>query len=170
MTVLPKLYLDVDGVLSPTFARKKPQGYNAFQVWRSELGIPSEKPSKMWLHKRHGAWLTALGLDMMWATAWEGLANWEIGPRIGLEPLDHLTFTNRTFQRNPDGSHWKLDDILMNANGCPFVWLDDGVSGADTVRVQLEHSAPALLYRVDPRWGLTADDMTNIWQWVRSVS
>jgi hypothetical protein len=162
--------LDVDGVLSPDRATKKPQGYRAHQVWRSELGILAKKPSRMWLHPRHGQWLNALGVEMMWATAWEGMANWEIGPRVGLSPMDHITFSERTFQRHPDGSHWKLDDIMWRADGRPFVWVDDGVSGADTVRVALEYPAPALLYRVDPRWGLTADDLTNIWQWLDAVA
>lgn len=166
----PLLMLDVDGVLSPTFATKKPQGYSAFRVWRSELGVPAQKPQRMWLNKRHGMWLNALQVDMIWATAWEGIANWEIGPRIGLTPMDHVTFTNRVFKRNADGSHWKLDDVMLNADGRPFVWVDDGISGADTVRVALEYPAPALLYRVDPRTGLTADDLTSVWQWLRSLS
>jgi hypothetical protein len=107
---------------------------------------------------------------MRWATAWEDMANWQIGPRIGLDSLDYIEWTNRSFTRNPDGSHWKLDDIMLNADGRPFVWIDDGVSGADTVRVALEYPAPALLYRVDPRWGLTDDDVMSIWQWLDRVS
>lgn len=166
----PLLLLDVDGVLSPTFATHKPQGYNAFQVMRAELGVFRPQLRRIWLNKNHGTWLKALDVDMVWATAWEAAANWEIGPRIGLGPMDHITFSNRTFQRNLDGSHWKLDDLMLNADGRPFVWVDDGISGADTVRVALEYPAPALLYRVDPRWGLTLDDMTSIWQWIDVVS
>lgn len=170
MTSAPLLLLDVDGVLSPDRAARKPQGYNAFRVWRSDLGKISTEKSRIWLNKKHGSWLKALDVDMMWATSWEGMANWEIGPRIGLDPLDHITFTQRNYLRNIDGTHWKLDDVLVHADGRPFVWVDDGVSGADTVRVALEYPAPALLYRVDPRWGLTWDDMANIWQWLDRVS
>lgn len=169
MTASPLLMLDVDGPLSPTHAFTKPPGYNAFNIWRTELGVTGQKPTRMWLNRKHGAWLKALKVDMTWATAWEGAANWEIGPRIGLDPLDHITFSNRSYVRNPDGSHWKLDDLMLNADGRPFVWVDDGITGADTVRVSLEYPAPALLYRVDPRWGLTVDDMANLWQWVDSV-
>lgn len=165
----PLLMLDVDGVLSPDKAYKKPRGYNAFQVWRSELGKIAPKQSKIWLHKKHGAWLKALDVDMVWATAWEGMANWEIGPRIGLDPMDHITFTQRNYLRNADGTHWKLEDIMTTADGRPFVWVDDGISGADTVRVSLAYPAPALLYRVDPRFGLSVDDLTNIWQWLSAV-
>jgi hypothetical protein len=170
MSVTPLLMLDVDGVLNPDKAWQKPQGYNVHQVWRTELGISQKLRSRIWLNRNHGPWLKALDVDMMWATAWEGAANWEIGPRVGLEPMDHVTFSNRSYMRNPDGSHWKLDDLMANADGRPFVWVDDGVSGADTVRVALEYAAPALLYRVDPRWGLTWDDLGNIWQWLDKVS
>jgi hypothetical protein len=58
---------------------------------------------------------------------------------------------------------------MLHADGRPFVWVDDGITGADTVRVALEYPAPSLLYRVDPRWGLTVDDLSNIWQWLDAV-
>lgn len=166
----PLLQLDVDGVLFPDRALTKPPGYKAYSVWRTELGITQQKRQRMWLNASHGAWLKALDVEINWATAWEGAANWEVGPRIGLPPIDHIVWSNRSFMRNPDGSHWKLDDLMMNADGRPFVWVDDGISGADTVRVSLEYPAPALLYRVDPRWGLTRDDLVNIWQWLKAVS
>lgn len=170
MTASPLLMLDVDGVLTPTFAWRRPQGYTAFPVVRSELGKQAKRPRSLWLNPRHGVWLNALGIEMRWATAWEGAANEEIGTHIGLPRMSHVMFSRRDFKPNVDGSHWKLDDIMANADGRPFVWVDDGVSGADVVRAQLEYPAPALLYRVDPRRGLSSNDMLHVWQWLRSVS
>ena len=165
----PLVLVDVDGPLIPTYAQKKPQGYTAFQASPRYHGGTGGKTVRIWLNKRHGAWLKALDHDLVWATAWEASANKEIGSRIGLPTMPHISFTT-PFLRNPDNSHWKLNDLLMYADGRPFVWLDDGITGADTVRVAVEYPAPALLYRVDPRWGLTYDDMVNVWEWLKFVS
>lgn len=165
----PVLYQDVDGVLIPTYARRRPPGYSTFKVQKSEAGVSVGSGKNIWLNKSHGAWLRALECDLVWGTSWEGAANREVGKRIGLPPMPHVTFPHK-YIKNPDGSHWKLDDLFLHADGRPFIWVDDGICGADTVRVALEYPAPALLYRVDPRCGLTWDDMASIWQWLDSVS
>jgi hypothetical protein len=166
----PLLMLDVDGVLTPTFAWNRPEGYKAFAVRRSELGKTAKRYSPLWLNPRHGVWLGALDTEIRWATAWEAAANAQIGRHLGMVKLPHVSFSRRDFRPQADGSHWKLDDIMANADGRPFVWVDDGVSGADVVRVQLEYPAPALLYRVDPRRGLTWNDMSHVWGWLNAVS
>lgn len=163
----PLIQIDVDGVLFPAFAPRRPPGYGTFRVHKSEMGLPMTRDMRIWLNKKHGPWLRAMECDMTWATSWEDSANSQIGRRIGLPHLPHITFSNRRYQKNPDNSHWKLDDVMTAGDGRPFVWLDDGITGADTVRVALEYPAPALLYRVDPRWGLTADDMRNVWFWLK---
>lgn len=168
----PLIMVDVDGVLIPTYARRKPPGYSAHNVVPSYHGVATATkrlPQRVWLNRKHGAWLKALDTEMNWATAWEGAANQEIGSRIGLPRMPHVTFSNLTYSPNPDMSHWKLDDLFLHADGRPFVWLDDGITGADTVRAALEYPAPALLYRVDPRWGLSADDLRNVWYWLQRV-
>lgn len=169
MNTSPLLMLDVDGPLYPNRAYKKPPGYGNYRVTKIEMGVPA-KPARIWLNKKHGAWLKALDCDMIWATSWEDSANSQIGRPLGLPKLPHITFSNRTYMPNHDMSHWKLDDILIAADGRPFVWIDDGITGADTVRAAIEYPAPALLYRVDPRWGLSRDDMVNIWYWLKHVS
>lgn len=165
----PVLMLDVDGPLYPNRAYKKPQGYTTYRARKTDLGTKDKNPRSIWLNGRHGGWLTSLGCDLMWATSWEASANQQIGRRIGLPKLPHISFSNRSYRPDVDNAHWKLTDILVEADGRPFVWVDDGITGADTVRVALEYPAPALLYRVDPRWGLTAQDMLNIWQWLQGT-
>jgi hypothetical protein len=161
----PLIQVDVDGVLIPTYATRKPRDYRVFHVSRAEAGVSVGTGQRIWLNPKHGPWLRALKCDMNWATSWEGAANREIGARLGLPEMSHVTFPVK-YIKNADGSHWKLDELMMNADGRPFVWIDDGITGADTVRLAREYPAPALAYRVDPRWGLTVDDMANIWQWL----
>jgi len=161
----PLIQVDVDGVLIPTYATRRPKGYQTYRVTRGGAGTSVGTGKAIWLNPKHGPWLRALKCDLNWATSWEGDANREIGTRIGLPEMPHVTFPHK-YVNHPDGSHWKLNEVMMNAEGRPFVWIDDAITGADTVRAAREYPAPALLYRVDPRWGLTVDDMANIWQWL----
>jgi hypothetical protein len=51
--------------------------------------------------------------------------------------------------------HWKIRHLVEWAAGRRFVWVDDEITDADWTWVAANHSAPALLHRVDPRRGLT---------------
>lgn len=47
-----------------------------------------------------------------------------------------------------------------------MVWVDDEIADADRTWVAVNHSAPALLYLVDPRRGLTDADYSAIAEWL----
>ncbi len=54
------------------------------------------------------------------------------------------------------------------ADGCPFAWVDDEISGLDRSWVAACCPGRALLHRVDPRVGLTDEDFVALDEWLRS--
>ncbi len=56
---------------------------------------------------------------------------------------------------------------MARATSRPFVWVDDEITGTDRDWISAHHPGPALLHRVDPRWGLTDSDYAAIDAWLR---
>jgi hypothetical protein len=64
------------------------------------------------------------------------------------------------------GLHWKTRGIVERAAGRPFAWVDDEIAASDREWVHDRHPAPAFLLRIDPRSGLTADDLDALEKWL----
>jgi hypothetical protein len=64
------------------------------------------------------------------------------------------------------GLHWKTRGLVEWAAGRPFVWIDDEITDFDRAWVGAHHEGPALLYRVDPRFGLTDEDFEALGDWL----
>jgi hypothetical protein len=62
--------------------------------------------------------------------------------------------------------HWKTRALVVKAAGWPFVWVDDEIRDADRDWVARHHPGQALLYRVDPRTGLTDGGFAAINRWL----
>jgi hypothetical protein len=170
---LPVLLLDVDGPLNPFAARwrLRPRGFTTHRFkpadWIARNApLPEEQvPSlRVWLRARHGAQLSALPYELVWATAWMHGANAHIGPVLGLPRLPVIEW-REMFAPGPDGTHWKARHIVEWARGRPFAWVDDGITDHDRRYVSAHHDGPALLHWVSPRRGLRAGDFSALREW-----
>ncbi|NXY95785.1 hypothetical protein HYE82_15575 [Streptomyces sp. BR123] len=166
-SVLPLLYLDVDGPLIPFGAtpRELPGGYPLYGA------ADDGNPLLARLDPALGPRLLALPCALVWATTWGDEANAWIGPRIGLPELPVVAWPDPSEEDGPgagrDRPHWKVRALLDHAAGRPFAWVDDEIGGADRAWVDAHHPGRALLHRVDARCGLTDADFSVLDAWLR---
>ena len=175
----PTLLIDVDGPLNPYAAKpsRRPEGYETHRLmtprWEaaehrrlSEWGHSNKrvKPLRIWLDPAHGSALAALPFDLVWATTWENEANTFLSPLLGLPTLPFIAWPDP--RPEPEsGVFWKTPEIVTWARGRPFAWIDDQITDADRAWVQTHHNGPALLHFIDPRIGMTAQDVTLLATW-----
>ncbi|WP_185836929.1 hypothetical protein [Streptomyces sp. WAC 06783] len=181
--VLPVLLVDVDGPLNPYAAKpyRRPEGYGTHRLltprWeaaeRRRLtaeGLPNKpaKPLRVWLNPGHGAALAALPFELVWATTWEEEANDFVAPVLGLPALPFIRWPSPRPEPG-SGVFWKTPEIVAWAKDRAFAWVDDEITDADRAWVAEHHGGPALLHRVDPRRGLTADDFGVLERWAAAL-
>jgi len=155
------LFLDVDGPLIPFGAPERREPVPA-GIRRAARGNPLLER----LDPRHGTWLAALPCDLAWATTWGADANEVIAPLLALPELPVVDW--------PDDDvagpvHWKTRGLLAWAAGRPFAWIDDEIGDADRDWVAAHHPGPALLHAVDPRRGLTREDVAAVAAWLAAL-
>ena len=161
-TQRPLLFLDVDGPLLPF--GEDPHGAPLATTPESHL---EQLTFKM------GRRLAALPCELVWATTWEGEANAEIAPRIGLPRLPVVNWPE------PSGEHeredqwfklcWKTRTLVNWAAGRPFAWVDDEITDPDRDWVSTHHSGRALLHHVASFRGLANEDFAVLDQWLRAL-
>ncbi|MFF7988765.1 HAD domain-containing protein [Kitasatospora xanthocidica] len=181
--VRPVLLVDVDGPLNPDAAKphRRPAEYETHRLmtprWEAAerrrlraWGLPNKrpKPLRVWLNPAHGAALAALPFDLVWATTWEEEANEFLAPILGLPALPVITWSDPRPEPGA-GVFWKTPEVVAWARGRPFAWVDDLVTDADRAWVEAHHRGPALLHRVDPKVGLTAEDFAALADWAREA-
>ncbi|MET9528953.1 MULTISPECIES: hypothetical protein [unclassified Streptomyces] len=177
MTDRPLLLIDVDGPLNPYSARlARLRGYTAHRLhpanWLARQTPGSRAHRRglcVRLHPEHGARLTALPFELVWATTWMHEANEMIGPVIGLPHALPVIEWPELFAKDPDGLFWKTRPLLEWAAGRPFAWVDDMITDLDTAHVTTHHDAPSLLLRIRPRHGLRERDFTTLTNWSKSL-
>jgi hypothetical protein len=143
------VFLDVDGTLLPFGAAGGPLSEG--------------------IDRRLGPALAALPADLVWATTWMDEANDSVAPLLGLPRLPVLDPAEPTAEDTYFGLHWKTRAIAERAAERPFAWLDDEITAADQEWVAERHDAEALLLRIDPRTGLTVDDVDAVGRWLAEV-
>ncbi|MFI2607576.1 hypothetical protein [Kitasatospora sp. NPDC018619] len=156
---------------------RRPEGYRTHRLmtprWaaaeRRRLalwGLPGKppKPLRLWLAPAHGPALAALPFDLAWATTWQEEANGFIAPLLGLPALPSIAWSEPRAEP-PGGVFWKTPDVVAWVKGRPFAWVDDLVTDADRAWVAAHHRGPALLHRIDPKAGLTAEDFALLADW-----
>lgn len=165
----PLLYLDVDGPLNPYAAKphRRPDGYTTHRM-KPESWVARHrytpahrvKPLRVWLHPGHGPRLRELAerYELVWATTWGAEANTFIAPVLGLPDLPVVEWLSGTSRERTDGPFWKTGPLVEHARGRPFAWVDDELGPADEDFVAAWHGGPALLLRIDARFGLREAD------------
>ncbi|MEV6942016.1 HAD domain-containing protein [Streptomyces sp. NPDC051172] len=157
------LFLDIDGTLIP-FGSAHP-----YPSYEPRFSLPRAAVVGQPLLKRIdpalGARLVALGCELVWATTWLDDANVCVAPWLGLPPLPSVDWPDEDEPSTP--LHWKTRPLVARADGRPFVWVDDEITPADRAWVAAHHPAPALLHRVDHRYGLTDADFAALEEWLR---
>lgn len=180
----PLLLIDVDGPLNPYAAKahRRPAGYQTFRFmtprWEAAQrrrlrawGMPDKrvKPLRVWLNAEHGTALAALPFELVWATTWEQEANDYVAPVLGLPSLPFIAWPDP--RPEPGGGvFWKTPEIVAWAKGRSFAWIDDEITDADHAWVRAHHDGRALLHRIDPRFGLTVDDLALLGHWANSLN
>jgi hypothetical protein len=166
----PLLFLDVDGPLIPIGGRHDAvDNQPAYRLTPVLARALAANPLLYRLDPRRGRWLAALPCELVWATTWMADANEVIGPLLGLPELPVVQWPPDA-DDDPSGSvHWKTQGLVDWAAGRCFVWLDDEITDADRRWVHAHHATPALLHRVDPRRGLTRDDIDAVDRWLADL-
>ncbi|MGQ4414018.1 HAD domain-containing protein [Streptomyces sp. SAS_269] len=157
------LFLDVDGPLIPFGAADR-----AYPVYDRGLAGPPDAGGHPLLNRVDpalGARLGGLGCELVWATTWMDDANACLAPWLGLPALPVVRWPDE--DEPPGLLHWKTRSLVAWAAGRPFVWIDDELTEADRAWAAVHHPAPALLHRVDHRYGLTGADFTAVAEWLR---
>ncbi|MFG2432367.1 hypothetical protein [Streptomyces sp. NPDC048590] len=164
----PLLLIDIDGPLNPYAAlahRPLPEGYELHRMrptgWQDGPALP------VLLSPAHGDGLRALTdrYELVWATTWKDEANRWVGPRIGLPTLPYIDWPAPPASAGADGVHWKTRPVVDYADGRPFAWVDDEISGYDRTWVEAHHPGQALLRRIDPGVGLAGEDFEVLAAW-----
>ena len=155
------LFLDIDGTLLPFGAAGPYPEYTGGSVApQSAAGHPLLARIDPALGPR----LAALGCALVWATTWMHDANTCVAPWLGLPALPVVEWPD---EDDPSPLlHWKTRPLVAWADRRPFVWIDDEVTEADRSWVAVHHPGPALLHRVDHRYGLTEADLGAVQEWL----
>jgi hypothetical protein len=169
----PLLLLDVDGPLNPYAASRR--WLDGSDYRKRDITVTDGRTFPVWLDKSHGPLLLDLaetaGLELVWCTTWEHMANTEIGPRIGLPELPVIEFPRKFSGTMID--RWKFGPVLEYAENRPLAWFDDDF--------ELEHEdctwfreqrgdRPTLLQLVDPHHGLRQRDLDAVKAWAADLA
>lgn len=158
----PLLFLDVDGTVIP-FGRQ--------DGCRSEAA--ATEPYLAGMNPELGHRLAELPCELIWATTWEDEANTELAQQLGLPPLRVVHWPEPSSEDELEDRwfnlHWKTRVLVAWANGRPFAWVDDEITGADIDWVAASHHGRALLRRVDSSKAITHHDLEALDAWFHKV-
>jgi len=159
------LFLDVDGTLI-TFGAPQP-----YPLYDAGFAPPKAGagPLLARIDPALGPRLAALRCELVWATTWMDDANACVAPWLGLPQLPLVDWPDPPDDEGaPRGLHWKTRPLVARAAGRPFIWVDDEITDIDRTWARHHHPQPALLHRVDHRYGLTEADFAVLREWLEA--
>ena len=175
-SLLPYLFLDVDGVLN---VFEKDLGSDAdmfddFALHDVDFDVVAgyHRSVSVWLSPAMGARLAQLAVDMHWVTTWEHRANSAIAPLCGLaRDLPVLL-------HGVNDEEWDLDWKFVAVRNAveqdprPFVWIDDDIDflrdqGLTPREWADGISVPSLLIAPDTRTGLLPRQLDAVEEFLR---
>lgn len=186
------LLIDVDGPLNPWDNKpcRRPDGYLSYRLgndggWYTGRDFRRHKGLWVWLNPGDGLRILDLAEDTklapVWATTWLHLANWFIGPAIGLPPLPVITFPETDLAPSPmapmwrhDGG-WKWPGTATYAQDLPLAWWDDELhnptyEAAKQQFLRDRGDTPTLLCHVDPSTGLRDHHYDQVRTWADTLT
>lgn len=182
MSVRARLYLDVDGVVCPTWpsnawgetrnvpvADNKPNGPPTYfdMKWAPALIVALDT-----LRDEHD-------LELVWLSTWnEGDAVRqnlvpELGGLIGGRLLEYTANTSNMSNRGYMSGWWKAEQLLedQRVNPGPFIWIDDSEVELHGWKVlAATKGTPSLMIRPHPMPGLLKEDIESIDRWLRTLA
>jgi hypothetical protein len=160
MTDRTVLLLDVDGVLSPFLA--EPPDY--FTDWQEPENFGFHAP----LSKQMADRITSWGVEIVWLTTWEGLANELIAPIFGWDEKETIFRTREDW--DGDFGWWKASAAKQWLKDNPvdlLLWFDDDLSEHRRSVANLPiPEDKRLLLSPDRGPGLTPDDLDRVEKWL----
>jgi len=174
MTVITRLYLDVDGTVSP-IGTTPPEG-SGWAEWGSGRAYGFTVIWAIGLITELNAITSLPNVQPVWLTSWETYAALDLAPVTGLNAAEWPVLLIRG--RNPEHGSEKLEALLedvaaQNRAGNHvdrIVWLDDTDGNEDEWEEEYEPQPqltvllgiPVLRLRPLTEIGLTPDDMVRV--------
>jgi hypothetical protein len=170
--VVPRLYLDVDGVLNAFGFELDLASFDDFELHEVVVDTNDGFNLSLRLHlsRTMGEQIGSLGAEIVWATTWEHNADTMIVPLCGLPR--GLAVLERPPDAAPGGG-WKFDVVRQAVadDGRPFVWIDDDLDtfGDDRLtprRWAADLPVQCLLIAPNPRAGLTHGQLEAVGEFI----
>ncbi len=121
--------------------------------------------------------------EIHWATMWNGRANHQVAPVLGIEGFPVMTCSHeagydaaiaRGLRPRTVRFLWyaKTPLIPSYVKGRPFAWVDDDHTFEDKIYLRKHEAitAPFLLHKTDAKTGLTWADVADLITWAESLS
>lgn len=160
----PLVIVDVDGVINVPASYQVIRELRLNHGWRLRQVTLDAGPEMVFYNPRAGQWLRQLaqwtGAELAWGTLRREWANFAVSPLLGLGDLPVAPV--------------RLDEpkaprVVPWTRGRPFVWFDDLEQECELAD-ELAGDQPHKMIRVDPRTGLTLEDVRSAGRWLRALS
>ena len=164
---MPKLLLDVDGVLSPFSPINSIEEINNPQTPEG-FWTPSEFP---WISvsDKNIERIKRLSesFELIWCTGWLDRANDVISPLhhlpdLPVVPVDYCA----------SGCHWKINAIEEFVGSEPFAFIDDEITrdAIEWAKKRTDEGSPTLFVRTNPVIGMTDEHVERLLSWADSLT
>ncbi|MER5887860.1 hypothetical protein ABT160_28925 [Streptomyces sp. NPDC001941] len=173
---LPRLLLDVDGVLIPFPATDGSTPATHTRHLVLPTGRAPSDPVPIWLDPSDGRLITqflAEGLvSPAWCTSWRRDATTVIGPLLGLADFPYVDLPRpRITSSHPAGYLWKRDFVDQWLRGSAAAWIDDDFTELDHLWAAERSAAghPTLLVQPDPYRGIQPVHLAQVRSWAQEI-